>query len=152
VISGTLRKQVTLYMRVTVKNLLTVVIGLSRINGAKIIFYSAYKTRVLQTFLDMLRAKIVKVACWPIKTLLSQTAGFTRGTKMADEVAKAQVAGPGGDTIFGKILRKEIPCNFIYEDDQVSLIVAIINIFKWERIITFIFNCANFCSVWPSTI
>lgn len=37
---------------------------------------------------------------------------------MADEVQRAQVAGPGGDTIFGKILRKEIPCTFIYEDDQ----------------------------------
>lgn len=39
---------------------------------------------------------------------------------MADEVSKAQQASAGGDTIFGKILRKEIPCNFIYEDDQVS--------------------------------
>ncbi|KAL1132656.1 hypothetical protein AAG570_010608 [Ranatra chinensis] len=37
---------------------------------------------------------------------------------MADEVAKAQTAVAGGDTIFGKILRKEIPCNFIYEDDK----------------------------------
>ncbi|KAF4518775.1 hypothetical protein B566_EDAN005395 [Ephemera danica] len=37
---------------------------------------------------------------------------------MADEVVKAQSAGGGGDTIFGKILRKEIPCDFIYEDDQ----------------------------------
>ncbi|KAK7792508.1 hypothetical protein R5R35_009918 [Gryllus longicercus] len=37
---------------------------------------------------------------------------------MADEVEKAQIATPGGDTIFGKILRKEIPCNFIYEDDK----------------------------------
>ncbi|XP_070490789.1 adenosine 5'-monophosphoramidase HINT1-like [Chironomus tepperi] len=37
---------------------------------------------------------------------------------MADEVKAAQEAAPGGDTIFGKILRKEIPCNFIYEDDQ----------------------------------
>lgn len=37
-----------------------------------------------------------------------------------DEVAKAQTAQVGGDTIFGKILRKEIPCEFIYEDDQVS--------------------------------
>lgn len=35
-----------------------------------------------------------------------------------DEVNKAQVAQPGGDTIFGKILRKEIPCEFIFEDDQ----------------------------------
>lgn len=36
---------------------------------------------------------------------------------MSDEVQKAQEAGEDGDTIFGKILRKEIPCNFIYEDD-----------------------------------
>lgn len=38
---------------------------------------------------------------------------------MADEVAAAQAAKPTGDTIFGKILRKEIPCTFIYEDEQV---------------------------------
>lgn len=37
----------------------------------------------------------------------------------SDEVQKAQTAQAGGDTIFGKILRKEIPCNFIYEDDLV---------------------------------
>ncbi|XP_049456399.1 histidine triad nucleotide-binding protein 1 [Epinephelus fuscoguttatus] len=37
---------------------------------------------------------------------------------MADETAKAQAAKPGGDTIFGKIVRKEIPANFLYEDDQ----------------------------------
>lgn len=36
---------------------------------------------------------------------------------MADEVVKAQAAAPGGDTIFHKILRKEIPATFIYEDD-----------------------------------
>lgn len=35
-----------------------------------------------------------------------------------DEVSKAQTAQAGGDTIFGKILRREIPCDFIYEDDQ----------------------------------
>ncbi|KYM80933.1 Histidine triad nucleotide-binding protein 1 [Atta colombica] len=38
--------------------------------------------------------------------------------KMATEVEKAQTAVPKDDTIFGKILRKEIPCNFIYEDSQ----------------------------------
>lgn len=38
---------------------------------------------------------------------------------MSDEVEKAQTASGGGDTIFGKILRKEIPCNLIYEDDKV---------------------------------
>ncbi|KAL1513284.1 hypothetical protein ABEB36_002709 [Hypothenemus hampei] len=37
---------------------------------------------------------------------------------MADEVRLAQNAEAGEDTIFGKILRKEIPCKFIYEDDQ----------------------------------
>ena len=38
---------------------------------------------------------------------------------MADEVAKAQTAQAGGDTIFGKIIRKEIPAKIIHEDDQV---------------------------------
>ncbi|KDR19216.1 histidine triad nucleotide-binding protein 1 [Zootermopsis nevadensis] len=66
----------------------------------------------------MQSARIIKITCRPIKALLYQAAGFTQGTKMADEVAKAQVAKAGGDTIFGKILRKEIPCSFIYEDDQ----------------------------------
>lgn len=39
---------------------------------------------------------------------------------MADEVKKAQEADPQAstDTIFSKILRKEIPCDFIYEDDK----------------------------------
>lgn len=40
---------------------------------------------------------------------------------MADEVAKAQSAQPGGDTIFGKIIRKEIPAKIIHEDDQVGV-------------------------------
>lgn len=40
---------------------------------------------------------------------------------MADEIAKAQTAKPGGDTIFGKIIRKEIPANIIYEDEQVRM-------------------------------
>ena len=33
----------------------------------------------------------------------------------------AQAAQLGGDTIFGKIIRKEIPATIIYEDDQVHL-------------------------------
>ncbi|KAF6206695.1 hypothetical protein GE061_017931 [Apolygus lucorum] len=37
---------------------------------------------------------------------------------MSDEVAKSQAAAPGGDTIFGKILRKEIPAKIIHEDDK----------------------------------
>ncbi|KAK1174467.1 UNVERIFIED_CONTAM: hypothetical protein FKN15_062885 [Acipenser sinensis] len=37
---------------------------------------------------------------------------------MADEIAKAQSAQAGGDTIFGKIIRKEIPAKIFYEDEQ----------------------------------
>ena len=33
------------------------------------------------------------------------------------EVEKAQTAKPGGDTIFGKIIRKEIPAEILHEDD-----------------------------------
>ena len=40
---------------------------------------------------------------------------------MASETEKAQTAKPGGDTIFGKIIRGEIPTKFIYEDEQVDL-------------------------------
>nr|XP_058912060.1 adenosine 5'-monophosphoramidase HINT1-like [Kogia breviceps] len=32
--------------------------------------------------------------------------------------AKAQVAWPGGDTIWGKIIHEEVPAKIIYEDDQ----------------------------------
>ena len=43
---------------------------------------------------------------------------------MADEVAKAQTAQPGGDTIFGKIIRKEIISTMIYEDEQVIFVLT----------------------------
>lgn len=46
---------------------------------------------------------------------------------MADEVDRAQTAAAGGDTIFGKIIRKEIPAKILYEDDKVKN-------FKWETI------------------
>lgn len=49
--------------------------------------------------------------------------GSRAGTAaMADEISKAQAARPGGDTIFGKIIRKEIPASIIYEDDQVRAV------------------------------
>ncbi|CAJ0947532.1 unnamed protein product, partial [Mesorhabditis belari] len=38
---------------------------------------------------------------------------------MASEVEKAQTAQKGGDTLFGKIIRKEIPAKIIFEDDDV---------------------------------
>jgi hypothetical protein len=40
---------------------------------------------------------------------------------MSDEVAKAQQAGGEEDTIFGKIARGEIPCEFLYQDEQVCI-------------------------------
>jgi histidine triad (HIT) family protein len=39
---------------------------------------------------------------------------------MSDEILKAQTAQPSEDTIFGKIIRKEIPVEFLHEDEQVS--------------------------------
>ncbi|GFX51549.1 histidine triad nucleotide-binding protein 1 [Trichonephila clavipes] len=35
-----------------------------------------------------------------------------------DEMMKAKLAKPGDDTIFGKIVRGEIPTTFIHEDDK----------------------------------
>uniref|UniRef100_A0A8K9X6K0 Uncharacterized protein n=1 Tax=Oncorhynchus mykiss TaxID=8022 RepID=A0A8K9X6K0_ONCMY len=35
---------------------------------------------------------------------------------MADKITKAQVAQPGGDTIFGKIIRNEIPAKILFEN------------------------------------
>lgn len=55
---------------------------------------------------------------------------------MADEVQLAQSAQAGGDTIFGKILRKEIPCKFIYEDDLVSTVI--------EQFKTYLRSTSNF--------
>ena len=40
--------------------------------------------------------------------------------KMSNEVEKAQTARPTEDTIFGKIIRKEIPAKFLFEDDLVG--------------------------------
>uniref|UniRef100_A0A4X2LXE9 Uncharacterized protein n=1 Tax=Vombatus ursinus TaxID=29139 RepID=A0A4X2LXE9_VOMUR len=37
---------------------------------------------------------------------------------MEDEISKAQTAQPGGDTIFGKIIHKEILAKIIFADDQ----------------------------------
>ena len=36
-----------------------------------------------------------------------------------EEIEKARSATEGGDTIFGKIIRGEIPANIIYNDEQV---------------------------------
>lgn len=57
---------------------------------------------------------------WPWGKVGLKAGGSRAGAAaMADEISKAQAARPGGDTIFGKIIRKEIPANIIYEDEQV---------------------------------
>ena len=46
--------------------------------------------------------------------------------------AACKMAGEGGDTIFGKIIRKEIPAEFLYEDDQVYKIMHTFNMLAFE--------------------
>lgn len=59
------------------------------------------------------------LSCNPKNTFNQQ---YRFKSKMSDEIKKAQVASPSDDTIFGKIARKEIPADIIYEDDQVPFI------------------------------
>ncbi|XP_043845481.1 histidine triad nucleotide-binding protein 1-like [Dromiciops gliroides] len=37
---------------------------------------------------------------------------------MTDEISKPYITYRRGDSVFGKIIRKEIPANIIFEDDQ----------------------------------
>lgn len=66
--------------------------------------------------------------CFVLKGGLSPSVCKTQVRKlvcskiMSNEEILAQQATPGTDTIFGKILRKEIPCKFIHEDEKVSLL------------------------------
>lgn len=66
------------------------------------------------------RAVPAALSASPVRLSPRRPLGTAKKPEMADEVAKAQVARPGGDTIFGKIIRKEIPAKIIYEDDQVT--------------------------------
>jgi hypothetical protein len=65
------------------------------------------------------------------KLIKSSTITIQKRFKMSDEVEKAQKASPpstAGDTIFAKIIRKEIPAKIIFEDEQVILfIIEILN-------------------------
>jgi len=57
--------------------------------------------------------------------LVSSDIASYNSDDMSSEVEKAQTAPPGGDTIFGKIIRGEIPTKFIHEDDQVGSLDAL---------------------------
>lgn len=62
-------------------------------------------------------------SCGPSEYQLQPIVGLNRSVlfarNMSDEVKKAQDAGPANDTVFGKILRKEIPSTWLHEDDKV---------------------------------
>ena len=46
---------------------------------------------------------------------------------MAEEVAKAQTAKPvEGNSVFAKIIRRELPSEIVYEDDKVNIELLII--------------------------
>ncbi|RNA34286.1 histidine triad nucleotide-binding 1 [Brachionus plicatilis] len=63
--------------------------------------------------------KLIKKPTFRINNYLVLNRYFSSSSKkMSDEIKLAQTATPEGDTIFGKIIRKEIPADIIYEDDQ----------------------------------
>jgi hypothetical protein len=68
-------------------------------------------------------ARLIHTFCTPKPlstfTPTSSHVTFSVIRTMSNEVEKAQTAAPSADTIFGKIIRKEIPSTFVYEDDQV---------------------------------
>ncbi|VDM59022.1 unnamed protein product [Angiostrongylus costaricensis] len=55
----------------------------------------------------------------PIKLRSPRTCGFSIVRSKMSEVERAKSAIRENDTIFGKIIRKEIPAKIIYEDDEV---------------------------------
>ena len=93
---------------------------IGRLLVSKSTSYPVIRTIVTRSFLGPLGAGLSKSRGNLCSSNVSAIVVTTR--KMASEQDLAQTAKPGGDTIFGKILRGEIPTNFIYEDDQVSFI------------------------------
>lgn len=68
--------------------------------------------------------------------------------EVSNAVAAAKTFAAEDETIFGKILRKVIPCTFIYEDDKVCLFLLLYfhNIYMTQYFVMFVH------SVWPSTM
>ena len=61
---------------------------------------------------------------------------------MANEVEKAQQSQPGGDTIFGKIIRGEIPTDFLHQDDKVEGQ-------RYKRLLNVFMQCVVFKDIAP---
>lgn len=99
-----------------------------------------------QLFPSLEESAVSRKFCFPSPI---SSSFFSRRFKMS-EAEKAQSAAPGGDTIFGKILRGEIPTQFIYEDDQVSVMK-----FAWFKCgifsyLPFSFQCVAFNDISPT--
>ena len=82
-------------------------------------FISKYKPFLnLTNCVLNLNANNLKLFLIPNTKHLLTNRNYSLG-KMSDETELAQTAKPGGDTIFGRIIRKEIPAKIIFEDEQV---------------------------------
>lgn len=64
--------------------------------------------------------KKLKEVCYSVALFGVQVKHKLRMSILSDEALKAQKAKPGGDTIFGKIIRREMPAKIIYEDEEVQ--------------------------------
>jgi hypothetical protein len=93
----------------------------SKINGSLINKSNFKSLNLMQhknynTFLSNHRDRLLLISGY---SQASNFAKFFSSKDMSNEEQLAQTAKPGGDTIFGMIIRKEIPAKIIYEDDQV---------------------------------
>lgn len=85
---------------------------------------------------------------WLHRKRLVQLSFCLKQRNMSEEVKKAQQSSADNqeDTIFGKILRKEIPTNFIYEDYQVRRIKLITSNLLFLIVLFGVFFFLFFCS------
>jgi len=65
-----------------------------------------------------LRAAAIALTALPAPRALQQNQPSRCASSTMSEVDKAQTPQAGGDTIFGKIIRKEIPAKVVYEDES----------------------------------
>ena len=56
---------------------------------------------------------------------------------MSEEQLKAESAKPEGETIFDKIIRKEISADIIYEDESVRICIFYFNAYIKDNVIQY---------------
>ncbi|KFD58023.1 hypothetical protein M513_01256, partial [Trichuris suis] len=74
------------------------------------------KSCIMRCFSVAICSLALRVTQLAACSILRQTPYFILKHTMSEE-SKAQTARPSGDSIFSKIIRREIPANIIYEDD-----------------------------------